>query len=371
MSLGSSDNRRLAGDVGRRAAFVPWLGAILAGGLVLLIFLLPPARSRTAMVGGESGSNNTPDTGSNSPVIVTEAVERREPRFHLASDAEAWSCLPGTVSGSQGPLPAWARALAKSLPRTTAAMLELDHLHRSRSSLDPELRGQIRWVAARASHCEYAQDYALADLRSAGFGKSADELHVGGIAAASLSRRVLLDFVHKLAAAPQTLTDEEVKRLIDKHGEKQIVAVVLLVAHAQFQDRLLHALGISVEPGGPLPSLGVRFARQPFGIASVPPSRPKPPQPPSENPLPTTAPPLDIDAIQCSLDRQRVLRPRIRLPEDDPAANRWGLLGQVYQPELANAWSTCTQAFGEEANQDPVFEQSLFWLITGSKGCFY
>ena len=62
---------------------------------------------------------------------------------------------------------------------------------------------------------------------------------------------------------------------------------------------------------------------------------------------------------------------RIRLPDNDPGANRWGLVGQTYQPELANAWSTCTQAFGEEANQDPVFEQSLFWLITGAKMCFY
>jgi alkylhydroperoxidase family enzyme len=347
---------------------VPWLGAIFAGGLVLLVFLLPPASSRTATVGGEGGSNKTPDAGTNSPTPLADTVE---PRFRLASDTEAWTCLPATASGSQAPLPAWARALAKSLPRTTAAMLELDHLHRSRSPLDPELRGQVRWVAARASHCDYAQAYALADLRSAGLGKCADELLTDGIAAVPSDRRALLEFVHKLAVPPQTLTDDEVKHLIDAHGEKQVVAVVLLVAYAQFLDRLLLALGVSVEPGGPLPALGVRFSRQPLGIATVPPSRPKPPQPPSGSAPPTAAPTLDAEAIRCSLDKQRSRRPRIRLPEDDPGANRWGLVGQTYQPELANAWSTCTQAFGEEANQDPVFEQSLFWLITGSKGCFY
>lgn len=366
MSLGPTDSGRHTGETGRRSGFIPWLGAILAGALVLLVFLLPPTWSRTATVSGERDSKKLPDPDGTRPGRAAKTVE---PRFRLATDAEAWACLPATTSGSQAPLPAWARALAKSLPRTTAAMLELDHLHRSRSPLDPELRGQVRWVAAHASGCEYAKAYALADLRSAGFGKSADQL-TEGLAAAPPDRRALLEFVYKLAAAPQSLTDDEVTRLISKHGEKQMVAVVLLVAYAQFQDRLVLALGIAAEPGEPLPSLGVRFTRQPFGIASVPPSRPNPPQPPTGS-APPARPALDANAVQCGLDKQRTRRPRIRLPDNDPGANRWGLVGQIYQPELANAWSTCTQAFGEEANQDPVFEQSLFWLITGSKGCFY
>lgn len=82
-------------------------------------------------------------------------------------------------------------------------------------------------------------------------------------------------------------------------------------------------------------------------------------------------PSLELDNVRCSLDKQRDRRSRIRLPTDDASANRWGLVGQTYQPELATAWSTCTQAFGEEADQDPVFEQSLFWVVTRAKGCFY
>jgi hypothetical protein len=68
---------------------------------------------------------------------------------------------------------------------------------------------------------------------------------------------------------------------------------------------------------------------------------------------------------------QRCRVPRLALPGSAPGVNRWGLVGQIYQPELATAWSACAQAFGEESDQDPIFEQSLFWIVTRTKQCFY
>jgi alkylhydroperoxidase family enzyme len=288
----------------------------------------------------------------------------------MASDAEAWASLPERASGEPAPLPAWARVLARSLPRTTAAMLELDYLHRSRSPLAPDLRGQIRWVAARANGSAYGEAYALADLRAAGLSDVADRLSASGPQSFEAARRKLLDFVAKLSAAPQTVTDAEVAQLIETHCEKQLVAIVLLVAHASFQDRLVLSLGVSVETEGPVAPVNVRFARRPFGIASNPPLRTRPEAHVLPNVEPRAWSGLDLDAIRREMDKQRARKPRIRLP-DDAGANRWGLVGQTYQPELATAWSSCTQAFGEEANQDPVFEQSLFWVVTGTKGCFY
>ena len=47
------------------------------------------------------------------------------------SNEEAWKRLPRAERGAGQPLPGWARVLAPSLPYTTAAMLELDHLHRA------------------------------------------------------------------------------------------------------------------------------------------------------------------------------------------------------------------------------------------------
>jgi hypothetical protein len=49
----------------------------------------------------------------------------------------------------------------------------------------------------------------------------------------------------------------------------------------------------------------------------------------------------------------------------------WTLVCRGYQPELAAGWSACTRIFAEEAKQDRVFEQSLFWVITRTIHCFY
>src|SRR5436190_12612208 len=73
----------------------------------------------------------------------------------LLSQEEAWKCLPRPEKEIKALLPNWALALAKTLPRTTAAMLELDYLSRAKNPLDAKLRGKIRWVAARANRCEY------------------------------------------------------------------------------------------------------------------------------------------------------------------------------------------------------------------------
>ena len=56
----------------------------------------------------------------------------------------------------------------------------------------------------------------------------------------------------------------------------------------------------------------------------------------------------------------------------DPAAARAHFERALrYQPELAAAWGNCTRAFAQEARQDRVFEESLFWVVTRSLECFY
>src|SRR5262249_17660260 len=76
-----------------------------------------------------SHSNHPPSNSSNRTVIP------------ISENSEAWKFLPPADKGAGQPLPAWARTLARTLPRTTAALLELDYLHRAKSPLDPKLRG--------------------------------------------------------------------------------------------------------------------------------------------------------------------------------------------------------------------------------------
>src|SRR5271168_3652902 len=84
--------------------------------------------------------------------------------FPVSSDEECWRRLPPAEKGGGQTLPTWARAMAGAMPRTTAAMLRLDYLHRTRNPLGPELRGKMRWVAGRANDCEYSMACAEADL---------------------------------------------------------------------------------------------------------------------------------------------------------------------------------------------------------------
>jgi len=195
------------------------------------------------------------------PCPGAEPVTPARTRVPLIKDADAWKRLPAAEKNGDKPLPSWARALADALPRTTAAMLELDYLHRARSPLDAPLRGKMRWVAAHANRCAYGEACAAADLRRAGVDEAAIKALAGDLAGLAEKERAALAFARKLTVAADTVTDEEVARLIKLYGEKQVVAMVLLLAYANFQDRLLLVLGVEVEEGGPLPPLDVRFAR--------------------------------------------------------------------------------------------------------------
>jgi hypothetical protein len=94
---------------------------------------------------------------------------------------------------------------------------------------------------------------------------------------------------------------------------------------------------------------------------------------------------VDFTSLQRKLEAQRDRPGRIRVPawdevrewlpersrRNDPLRIKWSLVCLGYQPELALAWSTCMRAFGEEAKQDRVFEETLFWVITRTIHCFY
>jgi alkylhydroperoxidase family enzyme len=325
--------------------------------------------------------------GDPAPGTVPAARTHRA-RVPLPTDAEAWRFLPAAERGAGQPLPAWARALARSLPRTTAAMLELDRLHRTRSPLDPLLRGRMRWVAADANRCDYSRATAEADLRRAGLDDAGLKALSGDHSCLPDAERAALAFARTMTVSADTVTDAEVARLKSCFGDRKLTAMVLLLAYANFQDRLLLALDLPIEPGGPLAPLELRFAKE----------KEAPPVPPRVKPSGRPAPfaPEHVDDpewralawedLQGSLSAQRSTPGRIRVPSWDevkrvlppgypvpkyPLRIQWSLVCLGYQPELAAGWSACTNAFREEAKQDRVFEESLFWVVTRTIHCFY
>lgn len=356
--------------------------ALLVVGLAVALLLgavaAPPVH--TAMDPGHSREGARSATVPAQQRVRKEMTEHvvvpRGPyRFPALSSAAAWARLPRAVRGGGQPLPLWARTLAAFLPQTTAAMLELDYLHRARTPLPPRLRAELRWVASHADRCPYGQACAAADLRDAGAGEDTIRALAGNFDGLPNDERAALRFARQLTLAGDRVTDDEVAHLLAVYGEKQVVGMVLLLAHATFQDRLLLALGLGAEDGDPVKPLDVRFEERPLGAVVA---RPLPPMP---TPAPAAAAPepwpepnwLDFDGcgLRQALEQQRARRSRIALPANRPGQIHWGLVCRAYQPELAAAWSACGHAFAAEAEQDPVFEQSLFWVITRSLHCFY
>jgi alkylhydroperoxidase family enzyme len=310
------------------------------------------------------------------------------PRLPLLSSEDAWKRLPGTTtSGKTGVpprLPEWARMLAGPLPLTTARMLEVDAIHRSGERLDARLRGHVRWAAADANACVYAKAVAAADLRRAGCTDADLQTLAANPGKLPLTDRAAVAFARKMMREAHAVTDDEVKQLIQLLGEERVVAVVALLAHASFQDRMFLALNVQPEPEGALPPVNVRFALpQPGGPARPPASPAK-----TSNGQPRAKPPKSGAlwlAFQESLDKQRERTGRIRIPTQEEVLKRmgkdhpgvwqagilWSRVCYGYQPELTDAWFATVAAFRQESSLDPLFGQSIFWVVTESLQCFY
>jgi alkylhydroperoxidase family enzyme len=322
----------------------------------------------------------------------------------VLTDAQAWKSLPPAEEGSGRPLPVWARALAGSLPKTTAALIDWDYAQRAESPLPPQLRAKLRWVTAQANRCEYAKAYARADyLRAGGRAEDLDDLP-RRLEQLPGPERLALQVMRQLAEAAYTVTDAQMAELIQGHGERQVVAMVLLSAYANFQDRLLLALGAAVEKGGPLPPLKVRFHSPPAPVKPAGPEK-EPPGGKTKGPARKLSPPakdppavpervddpgwaaLSVETLQ-ELVRQQVARRQARIRIPDPESVRanlpaemprpdkqvqivWHLVTFGYQPHLTAAWSRTGRAFREDSDLDRVHSGSMFWVVTRAAHCFY
>ncbi len=292
------------------------------------------------------------------------------------TDGAAWKRLPAVEKGGTQTLPVWARVLADFQPLTTARMLELDALHRTGDRLDARLRAVARWAAADANRSPYGKAMAAADLTRAGgnpddLTRAGDRLATVDRLAAAFARRMMLDAA--------SVTDAEVAKLIELLGEERMMALVALVAHASFQDRIFLALNVEPEPDGVPPPVTARFVRsKPKAPAAVAPKQPAPE---------VESPSVSDDWLRGrkGLDEQLKRPGRIRVPEREQVVRRlgeghpalwqagivWSRVAYGYQPELTDAWFDCSGAFRQESSLDSEFMNSVFWVVTDALNCFY
>ena len=308
--------------------------------------------------------------------------------FAVPENREAWRLLPRADKGQGEPLPAWARVMARSLPSTTAAMLELDYLHRARGPLDAQLRGKMRWAAAHANRCAYSEACALDDLRRAGVSEKDIRMMQQHPEKLPEKERKAMVFAHKMMTAAYKVSDEEMSDLLSLYGEKPVVAMVLMLAHASFQDRIILSLGLGEDRVSPLAPVAVAFSQSKEASAHVKvPDRKSPEAPVTveerQPDLDWLA--LDQGQLHKCMARQRERKSRIRIPSPEELSKidvkgtdrsrvskvLWNAVTSGYQPELADGWKKVTRSFRAESKQDRLFGNSVFWVVTRSLECFY
>jgi len=325
-------------------------------------------------------------------MVASGAEPPRSPKFPLLSDAEAWQRLPATTQGGGQPLPTWIRMLAGEMPRAAAALLELDVAQRTKSPVPPDLRAAMRWVAAHANQCAYAEAYAVFDALRAGAEKGKIEgLSRDGYPGWSPEDQAALRFAHNMTVDSDAVTDADFAELVKQFGERQAASMVLLMAYANFQDRFLLCLAAPLEPGGPIPPAAISFDPAGFVTKTTPP----PPLKKSALAKPTGTDAVDDDSdwsmmsyekLQDRLEAQRRKPTRLRIPPWDEVSRNlpeglikkpsdivWYRIVFGYAPELAVPFEVFMRTAGAEGSSkwDRVFGQGLFWVTTRAVKCPY
>jgi alkylhydroperoxidase family enzyme len=300
------------------------------------------------------------------------------------SNEEAWKLLPEVANGGNQPIPIWIRTLAKSLPRTAAVMFELDAVQRTRSSLVPEWRALVRMRIAELHRCEHARLEALGDFHR--LQKQSPAEYQQSLTATELSQlKKVMTFAEQLSRDGSKVEDAQVAELLKFLGNDRLTALVHVVAYANFQDRLLHSLGLASETPLETAPQEIRFKRPWVGGVTrermLPPDRPK-----SVSEIDLAWKGVSYEQLQKSLEDQRCREGRIAVPAFDemkkrlpayyptptrPSRVKWSLVSLGYAPELSANWLIGLRTFGEESKQDRIFEELLFWVITREISCFY
>ncbi len=314
-------------------------------------------------------------------IFIVQTVLDPSSRFSAAPTDAAWALLPR----ENPPLPAWAMVMVKSLPRTTGAMLELDRLHRVDNPLGPVLAAKLRWLAADAIHCDYARASALGDLKRAGV--STDEIRRLTENKPAPSEKALFAFARQITRAAYAVTDSEFAELLKQFGPEKMTAIVHTLAFANFQNRVILALGVKVEPEGPPPALAVKLDAKRRSKVSTPPrpdwSRVTDAKPTKRYDAPADWKDVDFAHLEKNLANQKDRTLRVPLPDPSRFANvnadtkhqaetiNWTKVSAGYQPLMTQAWFGCLREFQQEAKLNRLFASSLFWVVTRSNDCFY
>jgi alkylhydroperoxidase family enzyme len=172
------------------------------------------------------------------------ACRKRTPRLPLAGEIEARAILPG--DWSKEPLPQWVRLLA-NFPKAGKARIVTLHAAKDKGKLDPKLKSQIAWIAARHDRAWYAVGHAQRRLKSLGL--SDDDIFKldGAWDDYSPGERTAFSLTRKATVAPASIEDDDVAELRKNYSDHQVAEIVYHITLAAFFDRVTEASGLQLE----------------------------------------------------------------------------------------------------------------------------
>ncbi|WP_435018113.1 carboxymuconolactone decarboxylase family protein [Tundrisphaera sp. TA3] len=172
------------------------------------------------------------------------ACRTRTPILPLVDDAKAREVVAG--DWPSGPLPAYVRLLA-TFPKAGAARIALHRAAEEKGSLDPKLKAEIAYTAARHDRAWYALGQARERLSALGVDPATVDAFDAPGSTFSAGDRAALALARKLTVDPALVDDADVAALRGPFTDHQVAEVIHLITEAAFFDRVTEATRLPLE----------------------------------------------------------------------------------------------------------------------------
>jgi len=182
-----------------------------------------------------------------SPADVAAALAAARARtslLPLVDDARARALLPADFPS--GPTPEWARLLA-NFPRAGAARIALHLAAEDKGTLDPRLRAEVAYTAARQDRAWYALGHARRRLAALGMNDAQIQALDGPLANLPEPERAALTLARKLTTDPALVDDADILAVRAQLADKPVAELIHQVTEAAFFDRVTEAARLRLE----------------------------------------------------------------------------------------------------------------------------
>jgi AhpD family alkylhydroperoxidase len=172
------------------------------------------------------------------------ACRARNPRLPLVAADRGRALLAADWPGES--VPAWVRLLA-NFPKAGAGRVLSLRTAEQKGNLDPLLKCQVAWIAARHDRAWYALGHAKQRLAAHGLSDDAIYALDGSWESYKPAQRAAFAFARNLTTTPEQIDDEDIAQLRKHYRDGEVAELVLHLGNAAFFNRVTEASGLPLE----------------------------------------------------------------------------------------------------------------------------